>query len=136
MADGREHAEDFGTAGDSAEVHAMPPSGERPAAPGQQRAATCASSASHGPNAPRDAMKIRSHSESHIVELDDGSRWRIFPGDIDATLNWKPETDLAVVPIDDDVSSHALEGGGAKVRVIPAGESWPVRQVKSILKDG
>ena len=81
-------------------------------------------------------MKIRSHSESHIVELDDGSRWRIFPGDIDATLNWKPETDLAVVPIDDDVSSHALEGGGAKVRVIPAGESWPVRQVKPILKDG
>jgi hypothetical protein len=123
MADGREHAEDFGTAGDPAEVHAMPPSGERPAAPGQQRAATRASSASHGPNAPRDAMKIRSHSESHIVELDDGSRWRIFP-------------DLAVVPIDDEVSSHALEGGGAKVRVIPAGESWPVRQVKSILKDG
>lgn len=81
-------------------------------------------------------MKIRSHSESHIVELDDGSRWQIFPGDIDATLNWKPETDLAVVPIDDEVSSHALEGGGAKVRVIPVGESWPVRQVKSILKDG
>ena len=55
---------------------------------------------------------------------------------IDATLNWKPETDLAVVPVDDEVSSHALEGGGAKVRVIPDGESWPVRQAKSILKDG
>jgi hypothetical protein len=26
-------------------------------------------------------MKIRSQSESHIVELDDGSRWQIFPGD-------------------------------------------------------
>ena len=26
-------------------------------------------------------MRIRSHSESHIVELDDGSRWQIFPGD-------------------------------------------------------
>jgi hypothetical protein len=45
-------------------------------------------------------MKIRSHSESHIVELDDGSIWQIFPGDLDLTLNWKPETDLAVVPID------------------------------------
>jgi hypothetical protein len=84
----------------------------------------------------RDEMKIRSHSESHIVELDDGSRWQVFPGDLDFTLNWKPETDLAVTPIDDEVSSHALVGGGAKVRVIPAGESWPVREVKSILKDG
>ena len=57
-------------------------------------------------------MKIRSHSESHLVELDDGSRWQIFPGDLDLTLNWKPETDLAVVPIDDQVSSHALIGEG------------------------
>jgi hypothetical protein len=33
-------------------------------------------------------MKIRSHSESHIVELEDGTQWRIFPGDIDVTLGW------------------------------------------------
>jgi hypothetical protein len=81
-------------------------------------------------------MKIRSHAESHIVELDDGSIWQNFPGDLDLTLNWKPETDLAVVPIDDEVSSHALVGEAGRVRVIPAGESWPVRQVKSVLKDG
>lgn len=81
-------------------------------------------------------MKIRSHSESHILELDDGSRWQIFPGDLDLTLNWKPETDLAVVPIDDKVSSHALIGGGEMVRVISAGEGWPVQNVKSVLKDG
>src|ERR1700738_3014090 len=53
-------------------------------------------------------MRIRSHSESHIVELDDGSRWQIFPGDLDLTLDWTPETELSVVPIDDEVSSHAL----------------------------
>jgi hypothetical protein len=81
-------------------------------------------------------MKIRSHSESHIVVLDDGSRWQIFPGDIDLTLNWKPETDLAVVPVDDEVSSHALVGEGGRVRVTPAGESWPVQEVKSVLKEG
>jgi hypothetical protein len=81
-------------------------------------------------------MRIRSHSESHIVELDDGSRWQIFPGDLDLTLGWKPETELSVVPSDDGVSSHALIGGGGKVRVIAAGENWPVREVKSILKDG
>jgi hypothetical protein len=80
-------------------------------------------------------MKIRSHAESHIVELDDGSRWQIFPGDIDLTLNWKPETDLTVV-VDDQVSTHAMVGGSAKVRVIAADEKWPVRGVKSALKDG
>ena len=41
-------------------------------------------------------MKIRAHKESHIIELDDGSEGRIFPGDVDLTLNWKPETALAV----------------------------------------
>jgi hypothetical protein len=46
-------------------------------------------------------MKIRSHSESHIVQLDDHSRWRIFPGDLDLTLSWKPETDIVVVAIDE-----------------------------------
>jgi hypothetical protein len=83
-------------------------------------------------------MRIRSHSESHLVELDDGSRWQIFPGDLDLTLDWKPETELSVVPIDDEVSSHAhaLTGAGGRVRVIPADKSWPVREVKSILKDG
>jgi hypothetical protein len=81
-------------------------------------------------------MRIRSHSESHIVELDDGSRWQIFAGDLDLTLNWKPETELTVESIDDEVSSHALIGGGGKVRVIPEGESWPLRELKSVLKEG
>lgn len=81
-------------------------------------------------------MKIRSHSESHIVELDDGSRWKIFPGDLDLTLNWKPETEIVVMPADDDLSSHVLVGEDAKVRVIAEGESWPVREVKSALKEG
>jgi hypothetical protein len=53
-------------------------------------------------------MKIRKHDESHIVELDDGSRWQIFPGDLDVTLNWQPETDLKLVRIEGEVSSHAL----------------------------
>ena len=60
-------------------------------------------------------MKIRSHSESHIVEMDDGSRWQVFPGDLDLTLHWEPETELAVVPIDGQVSSHALVGAGEEM---------------------
>jgi hypothetical protein len=81
-------------------------------------------------------MKIRSHSESHIVELEDGSRWQIFPGDIGLTLDWKPETDLVVVANNDEISTHVLVGNGVTVRVIAAGESWPVQKVRRALKDG
>jgi hypothetical protein len=81
-------------------------------------------------------MKIRSHSESHIVELDDGSRWRIFPGDIDLTLNWKPETDLVIIPVEDEVSSHALVGEGAKVRDDCRGRELAGTRGQYALKDG
>jgi hypothetical protein len=83
-------------------------------------------------------MKIRSHSESHMVELDDGSQWQIFPGDLGVTLNWKPETDLRLEVIEDEISSHALvsTADDSKVRVIGAGEIWPVKQVKKTLRDG
>lgn len=82
-------------------------------------------------------MKIRSHRESHIVELDDGSTWRIFPGDLEVTLNWKPETDLKLVHIDDAVSSHALiSDDNTRVRVLSAAENWPVKDVKIQLKNG
>lgn len=80
-------------------------------------------------------MKIRSHSESHLVKLDDGSRWQIFPGDLDLTLN-KPETEITIAPPGDDVGSHLLFGASAKVRVIPGDESWPVREVRDALKEG
>jgi hypothetical protein len=64
-------------------------------------------------------MRIRSHSESHIVELDDGSRWQIFPGDLDLTLDWTPETELSVVPIDDEVSSHGCGTGHSSSPMAP-----------------
>jgi hypothetical protein len=83
-------------------------------------------------------MKIRSHSESHVVELDDGSQWQIFPGDLDVTLNWKPETDLALERTDDEIGSHALVSAAdrSRVRVIRAGEAWPVKEVKKTLRGG
>ncbi len=81
-------------------------------------------------------MRIRSHSESHIVELDDGSRWQAFPGDFDLTLGWKPETDLTVIKVQDDIASHALFGSEVKVRVIPIDEAWSARAVQEELKQG
>ena len=83
-------------------------------------------------------MKIRTHSESHIVELDDGTKWRVFPGDLAMTLNWQPESDLNIVRIVDDVASHALVSAtdNSRVRVIAANEDWPVGDIKETLKRG
>ena len=83
-------------------------------------------------------MKIRAHAESHVVELDDGSQWQIFPGDLAATLSWQPETDLHLEPSRDRVSSHALVNAAdqSRVRVIAAGETWPASEVKKALKGG
>jgi hypothetical protein len=80
-------------------------------------------------------MRIRKHSESHLVELADGSKWQIFPGDVGVTLNWQPEADLKVIRIVDEVSSHALvsKSDNSRVRVRPEGEEWPVKQVKGML---
>ena len=35
-------------------------------------------------------MQIKRHDRSHLVELRDGSAWRIWPGDIPKTLQWLP----------------------------------------------
>ncbi|WP_018319141.1 hypothetical protein [Bradyrhizobium sp. WSM2793] len=50
-------------------------------------------------------MKIRSHSQSHILELDDGTKWQIFPGDLDRTLGWNRNRADAVES-DDEVASY------------------------------
>jgi len=83
-------------------------------------------------------MKIRAHAESHIVELDDGSTWRIYPGDIDVTFNWQPGVELKLVRIDDEASSHALISlsDSSSVRVLPIGEKWSARDVKNLLSEG
>jgi len=83
-------------------------------------------------------MKIRAHAESHVVELDDGSQWQIFPGDLATTLSWKPETELHLEPSGDRVSSHVLvnDTDRGRVRVIPVGEAWPDDEVHNALRGG
>jgi hypothetical protein len=83
-------------------------------------------------------MKIRKHSESHLVELEDGSRWQVFPGDIDLTLNWQPDDELKLVRIDDVASSHALISlaDNSSVRALAVNERWSVNNVKDILREG
>ena len=83
-------------------------------------------------------MKILSHSESHVVTLDDGSVWRIFPGDLDLTLSWEPDSELKVIDLEDDLASHALLdlASGGFVRVRPADQTWPEESVRDVLKGG
>jgi len=53
-------------------------------------------------------MQIKKHDESYIVKLEDGSSWRIWPGDIALSLRWLPTTVLQVSAIEDEFCSHAL----------------------------
>jgi hypothetical protein len=82
-------------------------------------------------------MKIRAHAESHVVELDDGSRWQIFVGDLDHTLGWTPETELCLEQSGDRLSSHVLVNAKdqSRVRVIAAGEAWPAVS-RNVLRNG
>jgi hypothetical protein len=60
------------------------------------------------------------HDTSDIVQLSDGSRWRIWPGDVAATLQWFPTTELQIEPVEDKLWSHVLinRADGSCVRVI------------------
>ena len=53
-------------------------------------------------------MRIKKHDKSYIVELEDGSAWRIWPGDLAKTLHWVPSTRLMVHEIDGEFCTHAL----------------------------
>ena len=71
-----------------------------------------------------------------MVELDDELQWQIFPGDLDMTLNWLPETELRLVRIEDPASSHALiADDNSSVRVLPVGDRWPLNEVLQVLND-
>ena len=41
-------------------------------------------------------MQIKKHDRRNMVELRDGSAWRIWPGDIPKTLEWRPTTEIDV----------------------------------------
>ena len=83
-------------------------------------------------------MRINRHDKSHIVELSDGSEWRIWPGDVASTLQWFPATELDVAEIEDEICSHVLvnRSDGSRVGVIRADADWPSAKARTILKKG
>jgi hypothetical protein len=83
-------------------------------------------------------MRIKRHDKSHVVELSDGSTWRIWPGDVAVTLGWLPTTELDVSETEDEFCSHVLidRSNGSSVRVIKGDADWPSQKVRSSLKGG
>src|SRR5262249_58397195 len=81
-------------------------------------------------------MQIKKRDISHMVELRDGSTWRIWPSDIPKTLQWLSTTEIDVADIDDEICSHALtdRSTGTQVRVISAGKNWPAAAVRRRLR--
>jgi hypothetical protein len=80
-------------------------------------------------------MRITKHEESHIVELEDGSQWRIWPGDLAATLDWVPSSRLAVSEIDDECCTHVLidRQHGTTVRAVEAEATWCPKKIEASL---
>jgi hypothetical protein len=80
-------------------------------------------------------MIIKRHDRSDVVELSDGSRWRIWPKDLPNTLQWLPSTEMDVAQSAHEMCSHALinRSDGSRVRVIPADRQWQFEGVRRSL---
>ena len=80
-------------------------------------------------------MRIKKHEKSYIVELEDGSAWRIWPGDLAVTLHWMSATWLEVSEIDDEHCTHVLVDRlhGTCVRVIEAEAAWAPEEIEASL---
>jgi hypothetical protein len=81
------------------------------------------------------AFRIARHDASDVVQLSNGSRWRIWPADVATTLQWFPTTELEIESVQDEFCSHVLvnPADGARVRVIDERSSWPSEQVRRSL---
>ncbi len=80
-------------------------------------------------------MRIKKHEKSYIVELEDGSAWRIWPGDLAMTLHWMPSSSLEVSEMDDECCTHILidRVHGTCVRVIEAEGEWAPKKIEASL---
>ena len=80
-------------------------------------------------------MRIKRHKKGYIIELEDGSEWRIWPGDLGATLLRMPSSRLAVSEIEDECCTHVLVDRlyGTAVRAIEADAAWNPEHIEASL---
>src|SRR5262249_16856981 len=81
------------------------------------------------------AFRIARHDTSDVVQLSDGSGWRIWPADVATTLQWLPTTELEIESVQDEFCCHVLvnRADGLRVRVIDERLSWPSGEVQRSL---
>ena len=79
-------------------------------------------------------MRIAKHEESYIVGLEDGSEWRIWPGDLATTLLWMPSSRFAVSETECGYCTHTLVDSlsGRAVRAIKASAAWTPENVSQL----
>lgn len=72
-------------------------------------------------------MRIRKRKDRCIIELDDGSAWRVWPDDVVRTKEWKYSTRLVVYKFNGDFCTHVLFDRlqGICVRAVSATEQCP-----------
>jgi len=76
-------------------------------------------------------MQIKKHDRSHMVELRDGSAWRIWPSDIPKTLQWRPTTEIDLADIGRNLlarvgrSLERIAGASNKRQRVLAGRRRP-----------
>jgi hypothetical protein len=78
-------------------------------------------------------MRIRKRRNSCIVELEDGSAWRIWPDDVARIGEWTHSTRLSVHRFDGGFCTHVLLDRlhGICIRAIDAAEHWPSEAVRA-----
>jgi len=80
-------------------------------------------------------MRVKKHEKGYIVELEDGSSWRIWPGDLAIPLLWMPSTRLAVSEIKGEWWTQVLFDRlhRTSVRVIEAAAEWAPKKIEASL---
>jgi hypothetical protein len=83
-------------------------------------------------------MQIEKHDKSYIVKLENGSSWRIWPGDIALTLGWSPTTVLEVLacPASPTIVEERLIGKARIARFVgdlgPWALQWARKRTSSV----
>lgn len=77
-------------------------------------------------------MRIRKSGNTCIVELDNGSAWRVWPDDVERIKEWTHITRLSLHRFDGGFCTHVIleRLSGICVRVIDAAEHWPSESIR------
>ena len=79
------------------------------------------------------SMLVENHHTGEIVQLADGSRWRIWPCDVPIAAMWFPGTRIEKKEIKKELCSHCLtnQSTGKRVGAIPFHRRWQIEELEA-----